>query len=55
MVHIGNDWDAILADEWEKEYYLQLRQTLKQEYATRRVYPPCTTSSTPLSTPHLRT
>ncbi len=39
MVHIGNDWDAILADEWEKEYYLALRQTLKQEYATRRVYP----------------
>ena len=40
MVRIGNDWDAILADEWEKEYYLTLRQTLKQEYATRRIYPP---------------
>ena len=24
MVHIGNDWDAILADEWGKEYYLAL-------------------------------
>jgi len=40
MVHIGNDWDAILADEWEKEYYLNLRQVLRREYATRRVYPP---------------
>ena len=40
MVCIGNDWDALLADEWEKEYYLSLRQTLKKEYATQRVYPP---------------
>lgn len=40
MVRIGNDWDAVLADEWDKEYYLRLRQVLKQEYATRRVYPP---------------
>ena len=40
MVCIGNDWDALLADEWEKEYYLHLRQTLKREYATQKVYPP---------------
>lgn len=39
MVHIGNDWDAILADEWQKEYYLSLRQFLKREYATATVYP----------------
>ena len=39
MVHIGNDWDAILADEWGKEYYLVLRQFLKREYATHTVYP----------------
>jgi len=40
MVCIGNDWDGILADEWEKDYYLHLRQVLKREYATQRVYPP---------------
>ena len=40
MVHIGNDWDNLLADEWEKEYYLKLRQILKKEYATQRIYPP---------------
>ena len=40
MVRLGNDWDAVLADEWDKDYYQTLRQTLKQEYATRRVYPP---------------
>lgn len=39
MVHLGNDWDALLADEWEKDYYLQLRQILRREYATQRVYP----------------
>lgn len=39
MVHIGNDWDAILADEWEKPYYKRLRQFLKQEYSTQRIYP----------------
>ncbi len=39
MVHLGNDWDAILADEFEKPYYLALREFLKQEYATRRIYP----------------
>ena len=40
MVHLGNDWDAILADEWEKPYYQNLREILKREYATGRVYPP---------------
>ncbi len=39
MVHIGNDWDEILADEWEKPYYKRLREFLKQEYATKTIYP----------------
>ncbi|MBQ7288672.1 MAG: uracil-DNA glycosylase [Clostridia bacterium] len=39
MVNLGNDWDEILADEFTKPYYLQLRQFLKQEYTTRTVYP----------------
>lgn len=39
MVHIGNDWDEILADEWKKPYYQQLRQFLKAEYSTQRIYP----------------
>ncbi len=40
MVNIGNDWDNILADEWQKDYYKALREFLKQEYATHTVYPP---------------
>lgn len=40
MIHIGNDWDEILKDEWEKPYYLKLREFLKSEYKTKTVYPP---------------
>lgn len=39
MVSIGNDWDALLADEFKKDYYLKLRQFLKEEYSTRRIFP----------------
>lgn len=39
MVNIGNDWDNILKDEWEKPYYKQLRAFLKSEYSSRRIYP----------------
>ena len=40
MVHIGNDWDGLLKDEFEKDYYLKLREFLKTEYFSRKVYPP---------------
>ena len=39
MVHIGNDWDNILADEWKKPYYLTLREFLKTEYSSQKIYP----------------
>lgn len=39
MVNIGNDWDNILADEWEKPYYKKLRVFLKTEYGSHTVYP----------------
>ena len=39
MVNLGNDWDNILADEWQKPYYLELREFLKKEYSTKTVYP----------------
>lgn len=39
MVNLGNDWDQILAGEFEKEYYLKLRDFLKQEYASYVIYP----------------
>lgn len=39
MVNIGNDWDEILKDEWQKPYYRNLRQFLKSEYSSFTVYP----------------
>ena len=39
MVHIGNDWDALLADYFASEQYQALRQFLAQEYRTHTVYP----------------
>ena len=39
MVKLGNDWDQILAGEFEKEYYHNLREFLKLEYSTNSVYP----------------
>ena len=39
MVNLGNDWDGILADEFEKPYYKKLRAFLKSEYSSHRIYP----------------
>ena len=39
VVNIGNDWDNILADEWEKPSYKELREFLKNEYKTQKIYP----------------
>ena len=40
MVNIGNDWDQLLAEEFQKNYYLELREFLKTEYFSRKIYPP---------------
>ncbi len=40
MVFLGNDWDKLLEHEFKKDYYLELRSFLKNEYFTRKVYPP---------------
>lgn len=40
MVKLNNDWDDVLRGEFEKDYYLKLREFLKKEYFSARVYPP---------------
>ncbi len=40
MVHLGNDWDDILKEEFMKPYYLSIRQFLKAEYSAKTVFPP---------------
>ena len=39
MVKIDNDWDELLGGEFQKDYYLKLRQFLKNEYRTKTIYP----------------
>lgn len=39
MVALQNDWDALLEGEFKKEYYLKLRNFLKNEYSTKLIYP----------------
>lgn len=39
MVNIGNDWDKLLSEEFQKEYYLRLRAFLAHEYKTGTIYP----------------
>lgn len=39
MVNIGNSWDQILADEFDKDYYQKLRKFLISEYRSREIYP----------------
>ncbi|CAG7650733.1 uracil-DNA glycosylase [Paenibacillus allorhizosphaerae] len=36
---LRNDWAPLLEEEFQKPYYLQLRQYLKQEYAAYTIYP----------------
>lgn len=39
MINIGNDWDELLKGEFDKPYYLELREFLKNEYSTKIIYP----------------
>lgn len=36
---LKNDWEPILGPEFEKPYYQNLRQFLKEEYSMRVIYP----------------
>ena len=40
MVNLGNDWDKLLKEEFNKPYNLALRQFLIEEYRTQVIYPP---------------
>lgn len=41
MVRLNNSWDMLLQEEFQKEYYLKIREFLKKEYANPAypVYP----------------
>ena len=37
---IGNDWDSILNEEFEKEYFKEIMEFIDKEYSSKTVYPP---------------
>ncbi len=39
-VKIEQSWKKLLKDEFEKEYFINLANFVKQEYKTRTIYPP---------------
>ena len=39
MVLLNNDWDDLLREEFISDYYLELREFLKKEYSSARIYP----------------
>jgi uracil-DNA glycosylase len=39
MVRLNNDWDSIIGNEFNKPYYLKLREFLKEEYQNHCIYP----------------
>ncbi|OAJ73840.1 uracil-DNA glycosylase [Brevibacillus sp. SKDU10] len=39
MAILKNDWAPLLEDEFQKPYYLRLREFLRNEYATKTIYP----------------
>ena len=39
MVNLGNDWDDLLKEEFEKDYYRKLREFLIEEYKSKTIYP----------------
>ena len=38
-VQIASDWKALLAEEFEKPYFEELTAFVREEYASRRIYP----------------
>lgn len=39
MVNIGNDWDEVLKDDFNSDWYAELRKFLISEYSSETVYP----------------
>ncbi|MBQ6100171.1 MAG: uracil-DNA glycosylase [Methanobrevibacter sp.] len=37
---IGNDWDSVLNEEFEKDYFLKIKEFVDREYETKTIYPP---------------
>ena len=39
MKNLVNDWNELLLEEFSKDYYLKLKDFLKEEYESKQIYP----------------
>lgn len=39
MLHLQNDWGALLKEEFQKPYFIKLQKFLMKEYETHTIYP----------------
>ena len=37
---IGNDWDRVLEEEYEKDYFIKIKELVRNEYRTKIIFPP---------------
>lgn len=37
---IGNDWDYVLREEYEKDYFLKIKERVRREYNSKMIFPP---------------
>ena len=37
---IGNDWDNVLKDEYNQEYFLKIKDRVRNEYRSKTIFPP---------------
>ena len=37
---IGNDWDNVLKEEYKKDYFLKIKDTVRNEYKNKTIFPP---------------
>ena len=37
---IGNDWDIVLKDEYELEYFKEIKDKIRKEYNSKMIFPP---------------
>lgn len=37
---MGNDWDIVLKDEYEKEYFKKIKDVVRDEYNKKTIFPP---------------
>lgn len=36
---IGNDWDNVLKEEYEKDYFVKIKEVVRSEYANKVIFP----------------